>query len=255
MAKKNELTTQEFWKNNWKNLNLPARHFTDNYSHIIIDRLFSRYISNRYKNFLEIGGCPGRWADYFYHKFNLICDSMDYDEYNVKLTKLNYELLKIKGKVFQGDITKIEERDVKKKYDIVFSDGLIEHFLDSSLVVENHTRFLDSQGLLIMGVPNIKKSWFYNFWAKKDSVAYQGYRHVSRKELRKYALDNGLEILFCDYVGVFNIGLVHSFRLHWLTQKMFIIIDVVGGWFLKTLRIKKESPTFSPYIFLIARKK
>lgn len=254
MQESNNLTEKYFWNEGWRNIKLPARYFYSNYSHILISNLVQHYISGKnYKSFLEIGGCPGRWSDYFFTKNKILCDSMDYTKKNIDLTKKNYELLSIKGKVFLGDITKPEPEN-KKKYDIVLSDGLLEHFIDSSEIFKNHVTFLNEGGLLIVGVPNIKKSWFYNYFAKKDAVGYTGYRHISKEELLKHAKDKNLKVLFCDYVGVFNIGLVHSYALNKILTKLFVIISLFFDNFSKIFKIKKESDVFSPYIYLIAKK-
>jgi len=249
----NSLTTKEYWSEGWKKIKLPARFFFNDYSHLIISGLIDKFINKKHTNFLEIGGCPGRWADYFNTKHSMVCDSMDYDENNVKLTKENYKLLGIKGDVFLGDITN-SEFEPRKKYNIVLSNGLVEHFVDSSEVFRNHVKFLKSRGLLIIGVPNIKKSWFYDFLAKFDKIGYAGYRHVDKSELLKYAKDNKLEVYFCNYIGVFNLGLINFNVSNSFIYKLFIAVHLIFSFITKTLKIKKESLIFSPYIFLIAKK-
>lgn len=249
----NNLTDKKFWSNNWKYIRLPARFFYNDFSHLILDKLISSFIDGSKKSFLEVGGCPGRWADYFYTKHNMICDSMDYDENNIKITKENYNILGIKGDVFIGDITD-SRFPIQKQYDVVLSDGLIEHFLDSDNVFENHVKFLKNRGLLVMGVPNIKKSWFYNFFSKHDKESYNGYRHVDKKELRRLAEANHLDVLFCDYVGVFNIGLINMNSYGKLFKLFLIFSHIFLTAFLRLLRISKETSVFSPYIYLIAKK-
>lgn len=183
---KNNLTERDFWNENWKNLILPARFFND-YAHKILSAKIDKYISySECKSFLEIGGCPGRWADYFFTKHKMVCDSMDYDAGNLLLTEKNYKMLGIKGSCFIGDVMNSDAVHVKL-YDIVLSDGLVEHFIDSSEVFKNHLKYMKKGGFLIMGVPNIKKSWFYNIFSKLDKKGYDGYRHVSKKELLEHA--------------------------------------------------------------------
>lgn len=254
MQESNNLTEKEFWSSGWRNISLPARFFYANYSRIVITNLIEKHIENMgYKNFLEIGGCPGRWADYFFTRHRVVSDSMDYTEANISLTRKNYELLGIDGQVFLDDITNPKTSE-ERKYDIVLSDGLVEHFVDSDEVFKNHTKFLKKDGLLIIGVPNIKKSWFYDYFAKKDEVGYAGYRHLEKEELILCAKKNKLQVLFCDYVGVFNIGLVHSFALGFVVAKLFVVTDFFAGLFLRIFNVKKESKTLSPYIYLIAKK-
>lgn len=252
MQKSNNLTEKEFWNYSWKCLKLPARFFND-YSHDILSKKIDKHVEHDYKNFLEIGGCPGRWSEHFFSRFGMICDSMDYDVENVSLTKRNYRMLGIKGNCFVGDVTNNTETSANL-YDVVLSDGLLEHFVDSSKVFKNHLKYLKKEGLLIIGVPNIKKSWFYNYLAKFDKVGYVGYRHVDKNELLKYAQDNELEIFFCGYIGVFNLGLINFNIFNVFLCKLFVAIHILFSFVIKTLKIRKESSIFSPYIFLIAKK-
>lgn len=253
MRESNNLTKKEFWHRNWKAIKLPAGYFYGSYARKIIADLIDRYVDANYGSFLEIGGCPGRWADYFYHKHNLVCDSMDYDDNNIKIIEENYRLLNIRGKAILGDITNPDQIR-GKQCDIVLSDGLIEHFSNSSEVFKNHLKFLKKGGLLVVGTPNIKESWFYNFFAKRDWESYNGYRHVSKEELKKHAENNGLKILFCDYAGVFNMGVVNSFNTGLLESKLRALFGLLADFLLKKAKVKKETNTFSPAIYLIAKK-
>ena len=256
MQESNNLTKKEFWSKNWRGIKLPARYFYDNYARKTISSLIKKYVCKDYSSFLEIGGCPGRWSDYFFSKFKMVCDSMDYDENNIKIIKENYRILKIKGESFLGDITKTPKKERIESYDIVLSDGLIEHFIDSEQVFNNHVNFLKKKGILIVGVPNIKKSWFYNhlaLWIDKKS--HIGYRHISKEELIKHSKKNNLQVLFCDYIGVFNLGVVHSKKMNFFLAKSFVLISLISDFLLKLLNVKKETKTFSPAIYLIAKKR
>lgn len=251
---KNELTTKGYWNENWRGTRLPVRFYYGNYSYKLVTELIRKHFSGDYKNFIEIGGCPGRWAHYFSSEVGLNeCDSMDYDEDNLSLTKKNYEILGIKGKVFFGDITTIDPA-LENKYDVVLSDGLLEHFVDSRDVFFNHSRLVRPGGLLVVAVPNIKKSWLYDYFARFDHDGYKGYRHVEKDELEEYAKACGLEVLYCGYIGVFNIGLVYTKELGFFWEKIFAVVSLVSSFFLNLFSIKKETIFFSPYIYLISKK-
>jgi|SRR6185369_11839030 len=253
MQESNKLTTKEFWSDGWKDIHLPARYFYNDYSRKIIASLLEKVIPLSAVSFLEIGGCPGRWADFFHTKYKMVSDSMDYDENNIEILKENYRLIGINGEVFLGDIT---DTNVKpdRKYDVVLSEGLIEHFIDSKDVFENHLKYLKSGGILIIGVPNIKKSWLYDYFARFDARGYVGYRHVGKSELEGYAKKCDLEILYCGYTGVFNLGVAYTNELGFILGKVYIVASLVSSFFLNLLRIKRETRFFSPYIYLIARK-
>jgi SAM-dependent methyltransferase len=249
----NNLSSNSYWEKIWNGIELPAKFF-DNYANERISDIIQKFISDKnYKNVLEIGGCPGRWAHYFSSKNNLICDSSDYNEMNVRITEQNYKFLGINGAVYLDDI-----RDPKyhslKHYDIVISQGLIEHFRDLTEIFKNHLRYLNNGGTLIIGVPNIKNSFFYRGLQNFDKKILDTFRNVSQLELESLARESHLEILFCGYIGVFNLGLVNFTNFRKISKKILIYFSAIADRALKIAEIKKESPTFSPYIFLIAKK-
>lgn len=53
MQESNKLTKKEYWNNSWKKIKLPTRFFCENYSHILLTNLISKFISNKYKSFLK----------------------------------------------------------------------------------------------------------------------------------------------------------------------------------------------------------
>lgn len=246
----NNLIEKKYWSENWKNLRLPAKFLYYDYSRKIITQKIGKHVSSDYKSFVEIGGCPGRWADYFCHRYKIRTDSIDYDERNIETIKKNYKLLDIEGKALLADITK----DVSSldKYDIVLSDGLVEHFRDFAKVFENHVKLLNNDGLLIVAVPNIKQSFFYNFFSRFYKELYMGFRDVSKEDLEQAAQKNGLKILYSGYLGVFSFGLVNH-STSFFPSKSNALVDLVSMKILKLLRIKRESRIFSPFIYLIAK--
>jgi len=238
--KMNKLTEKKYWELFWKNLKLPCQ-FSKDYAHKRIYSILDKFINPKAKKVLEIGGCPGKWAHYFNQKFSLICDSMEYSKETINITKKNYELLNIPGKVFFGDITQKIKTKYKAKYDIVISEGLFEHFKKGEKIFENHLTLLKKNGLLIIGVPNNIGSPFYNFLSRIDKESYEGHRHVSIKEFRKLAFKNNLKILFCNYIGVFHIGLVGTPNISFFLKKLFTFIYIFQEKILNFFNIKKES--------------
>jgi len=256
-AKMAELTDKDYWENNWAGTKLPAKYLQD-YSHqIIADKIKKIFKKENFKpnNFIELGGCPGRWANFFCANFNSNCDVLDYGKNACELTRKNFSLLDIKGQVYNQNVFKNSLK--KKSYDVVLSSGLIEHFTKLGPVFKKHWELLKKGGILVISVPNLKESKFYDRFAKTQQ-SYNGYRAVSKKQLRKLAKDKKMKILFCDYLGVINLGVTKRALLkNQFLKKIKRPLD----WFFYGLdrlialsHIKKESATYSPTIYLIAKK-
>lgn len=249
------LTTKEYWQENWQKIPLPAT-YPDDYSHEIIADKFLTIIGQNGKTtqkIIELGGCPGRWANFFNQHFHCRCDVIDFGKNNFKLTKKNYQILGIHGHIFNQDI--FSNNLVKNSYDLVLSDGLVEHFSELKSIFYEHVKLLNKNGLLIIGTPNIKGSPFYNYFAKKDWTSYKGHRYITKKQLRKEAQKYHFTIIFCDYLGVINPGIIHwSFIKNRLIKKIIDYSIVFINLLFSKTKIKKESKLFSPYIYLICKK-
>lgn len=248
------LTKKEYWESSWKNIQLPAIFLSD-YSHEIISKKFLKVIKDLNvspKKIIELGGCPGRWSDFFSKKFSCRCDVLEYGENNCKITEKNYKLLGINGTIFNQDL--FDNTIEKESYDVVISDGLVEHFDELEVVFGKHVELVKKGGMLIIGVPNIKQAPIYNYFAKKDEKGYGGYRIIEKEEFMRVATNFGLKIEFCDYLGVFNPGLVS-----WEFIRNKYVGVAIGYFFaildrmLKIVKIRKESRFLSPYIYLICK--
>ncbi|MDD3774128.1 MAG: methyltransferase domain-containing protein [Patescibacteria group bacterium] len=253
-----KLSTKKHWENNWSQIRLPAKSikcYSNKLAYKKIVKIFKKY-NFRPKTFLEIGGCPGRWADFFNTNFQSICDVIDYEKKGCALTKKNFKLLKIKGKIYNQDI--FNNTLSKEYYDVVLSAGLVEHFDHLEPIFDKHWELLKKGGFLIISVPNIKKSKFYDYFAKKHKESYRGYRAVTKKELIKIAKRKKLKIIFCDYLGVINLGVVKRTILkNNFFKKIGKFFDYLFFGLERIItfsHIKKETKMFSPNIYLIAKK-
>lgn len=249
-----KLTSKEYWENSWNGIPLPAGYLND-YSHgIIAEKIIDILKKDNIKieSMIELGGCPGRWSDFFNTHFYCKCDIIDYGENNCRITEKNYKLLGIKGEIFNKDVFSVEKE--MKHYDVVISDGLIEHFTELEPIFKKHLDFLNKKGILIIGVPNIKQSCFYDYFARKDYESYKGYRIVNKEDLIKEARKYNVEIKFCDYLGVVNFGLIHwnFIRIKFIKRSFDYLMQFLNSFLLVT-KIKKETKLFSPYIFLICK--
>ncbi|OGJ39458.1 MAG: hypothetical protein A2411_01720 [Candidatus Pacebacteria bacterium RIFOXYC1_FULL_39_21] len=146
----NKLTDNKFWENYWQSKKVISPVLEKN----SFTKIFKRELSNKkYKTMIEIGGFPGTYAIYFKKYWNYQSTLLDYvfDKRKfIKLLKINN--LKEKDiSVIIKDFFKFNDR---KKYDLVFSLGFIEHFDDVEDVIKRHWRLVNRGGKLIIGIPN-----------------------------------------------------------------------------------------------------
>jgi 2-polyprenyl-3-methyl-5-hydroxy-6-metoxy-1,4-benzoquinol methylase len=150
----NELTTEAFWNNYWRNIQLPNTvdsSFT--FDRCLSERLWKRVqetgISGRV---LEIGAAPGKWLAYLSEAGDFTPSGLDYSSAGIEAMKKNFSMLNITPEDFYvGDFFKIEP---EAKYDLVMSLGFIEHFENPDEVIKRHLQWLKPGGVLVLGVPN-----------------------------------------------------------------------------------------------------
>jgi len=87
----------------------------------------------------------------------------------------------------------------KKKFDIVHSEGLIEHFLDEKQkkIIEAHKKCVKKDGFVLISVP--RPAWYYRitkwFLEKINKWPFGFEKAMDKHELKKVLEDSGLKVL------------------------------------------------------------
>ena len=146
------------------------------------------------------------------------------------------------------------------RFDIVISQGFIEHFDDVEDVIERHIDLLAQGGYLIVGIPNLRGAnyslqWIFN----KELLSMHNIDIMGKREFLRLFDTERLSTLFCDYYGTFNFGLFISkgnspLRFVLICCKIFqLMLNVVFRVLFRTKGA--ESGLFSPYLLFIGVKK
>lgn len=256
MEKKFEkLTEDSLWDEVWREYRVPQtikEGVSPNYIGII-DNLFHQYLpKNREFELLELGCAPGRWLHYFNSEFGYRVTGLDSSPAGIKITKENLDYLGVRGEVILGDAF---DYKFNRQFDVVFSFGLIEHFDPPVEIVKKHLDLVNRGGYLVLAVPNIKESFYKPLQYLCNPKNMEGYLHISKERLQKFfTAKNGAEILFCDYIGVFNLYLLNIPANRKLIHKLVYLAQNFVEKMIKLFNITKETGLFSPYIFIIVKK-
>jgi SAM-dependent methyltransferase len=245
-----ELTDRQFWLDYWEkkeNLIIEVKNqlpFKDIFENINSEK--------KVDSAIEIGGFPGHFSVYLKKKYGYKVTLLDYVIHRGIISKL---LLKNNIKeeeleIIEGNIFEINSN---KKFDLVFSNGLIEHFDDTELIIKKHIDFLSDTGKLFITLPNFRG---FNGWIQRNFDPQNYSKHnissMDLEKLREICKKNNLKNIKVKYDGYFmmwleNIqtkpfGFTIIFKLNWLTLKVFFKI------------FKFNSKYFSPYINILADK-
>lgn len=187
------LTQKREWEEIWARVSLPvvARASHD------LRRLFPRYLPPSSDNTLiEIGCAPGAWMVLFHQMFGYAVNGLDYADAAVDTTRKNLEMQGVPANVVKADFFDYDPPDCG--FDVVFSGGFIEHFSDLQLVVGKITGL--SRGYVVTLVPSVCG---INGWICRvmRPAVYDAHMKIDVAQLQALHEANGLETLFCNWVG------------------------------------------------------
>ena len=141
----------------------------------------------------------------------------------------------------------------QKKYDLVLSCGLIEHFKDTKDIIAKHVPFLNEDGTLLITLPNFRG---VNGWVQKNFDKYNYDKHYLESMnpiyLAEIAKDLGLKNIEAFYYGKFSTWLENKEEKSGLTK--FFVKSIWYAGKIATKIIPVESKLLSPYIVLKATK-
>jgi SAM-dependent methyltransferase len=191
---------KEFWNRTWAHLPPPERYQGPVFEH---HRILARFLAEAGGGeAIEIGCVPGNYMIYLAKEFRYRVSGIDYAE------SLPYvrENLRINGipdaELFHCDLFQFTP---PRRYDLVFSQGFVEHFDDYPLVVRKHEALAAPGGLVVIIVPNLThlhRILCRHFAPELLSVHRFPLMHAPI--LRKTLEDTGLEVLHCEYHKTFR---------------------------------------------------
>lgn len=246
----NQLTDREFWVNYWESKKDLAFIVPSDYTFY---QLIHQIVNERkITSAIELGGFPGYYGIFLKKYHHIKVSLLDYFVH----PKILKDVLAINN-LSESEV-EIIETDLftyqpQKKYDLVLSCGLIEHFKDTKDIITKHVPFLNDEGTLLITLPNFKG---VNGWVQKKFDRYNFNKHyldcMNPDFLAETAKDLGLKNVEAFYYGKFSTWLENKEEKSGLTKFFVKLIWYVGK--ITTKVIPFESKALSPYIVLKATK-
>lgn len=198
----------------------------------------------------EIGCFPGRYLPTLGalgYELNGVDMHQGVNDMKVWLKGLNLRV----GEFSQEDFFKFESH---KKFDLVLSLGFVEHFENWKEVIARHTEFVAPGGLLLLEAPNFRgrfQNWFHRCF-DADNLAMHHVPAMDPWQWASLLKTMGFEILYAGYFGRFHLWSAQQNLRPW--KKVALKYLLRSRNILKHV-LPKNSPSFSPYAGLLARKK
>jgi 2-polyprenyl-3-methyl-5-hydroxy-6-metoxy-1,4-benzoquinol methylase len=263
MDENKKLSEKEYWDEVLKKKKLPFRVKMKQYSPWLINSFFSEIIKNgKFRTLIEVGAGSSAWLPFLSQEYNLEVSGLDYSEIGCKLCEENLKMSGIKyNEVICSDIFNWQS---DKKYDIVISLGVIEHFDNPEEILGILRNHLNQNGILITVVPN-----FMGLSGKLTRCFLPGvsaiHKVISRKQLTEMHENSGYKCIKADYTGFF-----YPFVIPWASKsdgilfrkgtllrnivlKIIEIKNVFITKLLRAARVSRSSEYFSPFIIYVGK--
>jgi 2-polyprenyl-3-methyl-5-hydroxy-6-metoxy-1,4-benzoquinol methylase len=193
---------------------------------------------------------------YVYKSFGYKIHCLDYSEIECLKTEANFRLLNIPCKIFKADL--FSEETNFPLFDIVYSLGFIEHFLDTDLVIEKHLKFLKKGGLLLICLPNFTGiNYFFLKVLTPELLLKHNLKVMDIESWKSFEQKLNLQTMFKGYVGGFEPSVFN--RREKKTLNTFILkaiaklFSILLSNHFKFLR-KYNSKYFSGYVMGVYKK-
>jgi 2-polyprenyl-3-methyl-5-hydroxy-6-metoxy-1,4-benzoquinol methylase len=263
--KRANLSEKEYWDKVLADAQLPRLNSKKNYSYSVTMKFIHEVIFNKsYKTFLEVGCGSSGWLPYFATKYDFVVSGLDYSEIGCKLALKNLQMQNIDfDEIICKDILESKVTN-GKKYDIVFSYGVIEHFNNPQEIIKIFYDLVNTNGIIITLIPNL--NGFPGLISRifvKD--IYLMHKVISKSQLRSYHETNGFVSIKSNYAGIFSLAVIPWVRskvlvfkgdnlLRKFALKLIFYFDFLLSAIFKFIRIDMPSELFSPYVICIAKK-
>ena len=203
MTESTTLTSQQYWEKYYDKKRTVSRE-----SIIQVCSAYDIYwdkmikaCSRKPKSIIEIGAYPGRYLAYLAAKYQLHPTALDYNSDRSKIEE-SFEVMGVSDyNIIQADFLKHETNE---KYDLVISNGFIEHFKNFDEILDRHCNYLNSGGVLFVMIPNKRflRKW-YGFMVDYANLKMHNLKSMRLSVFRAFAYRNKLNIELLTYYGGF----------------------------------------------------
>ena len=239
----NNLYDKEIWDDGYKDYNFFIAGDADPVKKFILDN-----IGDKTGSCFEIGCFPGRYLAVLGARKWLLngLDQTLYLSDMIKWLKANqYQIGEFKNQ-------KIEDTLSKTKYDLVYSCGFIEHFIDWEQIFIKHLSLVKDGGRIIITTPNFNGMQGL-LHRNLDKVNFERHNVKSMNIWlwEKILVDHGFKVLKKGYFGRFNFWYGAESRSY---RKRFILFRFMSMVPLIKRMVFFNSRTLSPFCGIAAIK-
>jgi len=243
-----DLTDKNFWSSYWDNKQI-AKSISPHYP---FSDLFKKLLLKRTRaTALEVGGFPGYFAIFFHKYWGYRPTLLDYHLNQKELTKLwrANDIPTGTIEIIKADFLTYSTR---RRFDLVFSLGFLEHFASSADIIKRHWRLVKRGGEMLIVIPNfLGLNGAFQLWFDSDNFTKHNLIVMDPGALRTNLQQLGIKRVKVFYWGGLRVWLENLSSRAPLVK--FLVYSLCGlGLLVNALGINNRF--LSPYLVIYAKK-
>lgn len=250
------LTTPDDWDGYIRRQRLPRANDARRMPWRAIDRVLCRYLPSAPADVVEVGCAASAWLPYFAAQGHR-CFGVDYSPIGCRLAVANLRHYGAEARVWSADA--FAPGLGAGRFDVVFSNGFVEHFDAPGIVLRALADLARPGGLVVTLVPNLAGLAGHGF-RRLNPNAFAAHLVIRPADLAAAHAAAGLDSLHAGYAGIWFPHLWFALPAHAAPALRFALKAIVHGtayplWAgTAALGWYPESRLGSPYVLAIARR-
>lgn len=260
---------RDYWNKNWESQPLPAVWDIDSRQLLhqverdlffwITDTLERLGKTGTDTELVEVGCARSQALPVFARRLGLSVTGIDYSPNGCEESREMLHREGVKGAVICADVFAVPD-ELKNKFDVVISFGLIEHFSDTNKIVAALAKLLKPGGVIFTNIPNMRG--LTGFAQRKlNRGIYDIHMPLTPLQVGAAHEAAGLQVIESDYFlssnfGVINLGEKNNRSPAWWAKKFVLALLArvsMAVWLVeRVVGHLPASATFSPYVNCIA---
>jgi 2-polyprenyl-3-methyl-5-hydroxy-6-metoxy-1,4-benzoquinol methylase len=237
-----------FWESSWENVQ-DTMHKDVYY---LIDKIKFEYLipqlnPNKKLKIAEVG-CGSARLSCFLASCGHDLTCLDYSENALKVAKKNFKLMGYTGQFVKGDVRNLPFED--NSYDVIMSTGLLEHFQNPEIIVQEMVKKLKPEGLFYSDIVPEK---FSSFRCLEYLIYYltknfkKEYDHFYENKMDDIQIVDMLDEANLEDITVFAAGVLppHIPYLTYISSIAKIEFEILSK--IKPSLIKLDDTKFAKY--------
>lgn len=193
----------------------------------------------------EVGICPGNVISVLHNlgfEINGVDNCSIVDSFEKKIRLAGFKV----GCIYNEDFDKFVEVH-NDKYDLVYSCGFVEHFVNFKEIIRKHMKLVNEGGFLLITTPNFAHGlqYYVHEWFDKKNLGRHYLPSMNPKKWEEALLESECSVLEDGYADYSSI---------WIEAKQTLFYKILAKIVLMLGKCFPASPYFSPVCYILAKK-